>query len=249
MKRKNLSLAIFIGLMVPVLLQAQNGLIVSFKSRWPVNGTSIGLKLGPLAVYGGLDMLKLAADGEQQSTDYGREWYYDDITGEYTEGNLYKQSESSSVYEGEALLALPHAGVKLYLVNAPLRAYLLGSAFLVVPSVSGRGEGSYTGYSPDGAIEYRDSWKEELEQSDLEQIHDALDFIGLTLGFGIEYPVSEHFAVGGEYGFSFLTNSYHSEDEYVAEWDGVVEWKSVWENKGRAALGITNTSITLNYYF
>ncbi|UCH62787.1 MAG: hypothetical protein JSU77_13540 [Fidelibacterota bacterium] len=249
MQRKILTSAILIGLIVPVSLLAQRGLTVSFKSRWPVNGTSIGLKLGPVTVYGGLDMLKLSADGESQSTSYGRQWYYDENTSEYKQSDLYKQSESTSEYEGKALLALPHLGFKLYLVNIPLRAYLLGSAFLVVPSVSGRIETSYIDYHRDGTIQDQDSWKAELDESDREQIHDVLDFIGLTLGFGIEYPVSEHFAVGGEYGFSFITNSYHSEDEHIDEYEGLVEWKSEWESKGRTALGITNTSISLNYYF
>ena len=117
MKRKILTSAILIGLMVPVSLPAQRGLTVSFKSRWPVNGTSIGLKLGPLAAYGGVDLVRLAYQSDYESTYYDRDWETD---------RLYRSSESESEYDIKARLAVPHAGLKFYDVQSSLKAYLLG---------------------------------------------------------------------------------------------------------------------------
>lgn len=41
----------------------------------------------------------------------------------------------------------------------------------------------------------------------------------------------------------------HSKDEEIEQDNGVVVWKDKWEEKVKGNLGITNTSITLNYYF
>ena len=77
----------------------------------------------------------------------------------------------------------------------------------------------------------------------------ALNFWGITLGFGLEYPFSEQFSIGGEFGFRYFTNSATNEGSNVDEYDREVHWKEKWENKIDAALGITYTLLSLNYYF
>ncbi|MBA7642543.1 MAG: hypothetical protein GH143_08970 [Calditrichaeota bacterium] len=249
MKRKILTSAIFIGLMIPVSLPAQRGLTVSFKSRWPVNGTSIGLKLGPLAAYGGVDLVRLAGNFESTSTTYDREWYYDYETEQSEYSDLFLRHQSTSSFKGAALLIIPHVGVKFYLMQSALNAYLFGNGRLIIPSVEGRSQGWWKDYDPDGNVMDQDSWDDYLTETDRKKIHDALDFIGLTLGFGVEYPLNQHFTVGGEYGITYFTNSWDQKDESIDEWDDMVQWKRQWEQKTKATLGITNTSITLTYYF
>lgn len=249
--KRTILVAILISMIVPITLQAQkSGLTVSFKSYGPINGTSVGLKLGPLAVFGGLDIARISAEFESSSTRYRKDEYYDSQTGDYSYSPLYKYYESSSSFMGNALLAIPHVGGKLFLSQSPLIFYIFGAGRMVIPSVEGISEGEWTRYDMDGRVTDSDYWSEELEEPDKEQIYDALDFIGITLGFGVEYPLfSENFTVGGEYGLMFFSNSYLYEDEYTNEEDGIVVYKRELVEKVKGDLGITNTSISLNYYF
>ncbi len=250
--KRTILVAILISMIVPITLQAQkSGLTVSFKSHGPINGTSVGIKLGPLAVFGGLDIARISAEFESSSTSYHTDWYYDSQTGDYVRSPIYKYYESSSSFMGSALLAIPHVGGKLFLSQSPLISYIFGAGRMVIPSVEGSVEEERRWYDVDGDLIDSDDFTEELEESDKEQIYDALDFIGITLGFGVEYPLfGENFTVGGEYGLMFFSNSYFYEGESTNEDDdGIVIWKREWEDRIKGDLGITNTSITLNYYF
>ena len=240
MKRKILTSAILIGLMVPVSLPAQRGLTVSFKSRWPVNGTSIGLKLGPLAAYGGVDLVRLAFQSDYESTYYHRDWETD---------RLYRSSEYESEYDIKARLAIPQAGLKFYAVQSSLKAYLFGEVFLILPSVEGKDKGKDVNYNPDGTIAWIDEWDDTLDKKEVKQIEDILDFFGLVGGFGIEYPLSEQFSIGGEFGFRHIANTFVSDDEWVDEWDGTIYSKETWKQQVEMSLGSTFTSLTLNYTF
>lgn len=206
--KRTILVVILISVIVRITLQAQSELTVSFKSYGPINGTSVGLKLGSLAVFGGLDIVRITAEFESSSTTYDTDWYYDYYTEDYVYSSLYKKYESSSSFEGNALLAIPNVGRKLYLSQLPMIFYIFGTGRMVIPSVDGRSEEEWKHYDMDGSIIDSEYWEKELEESDKEQIHDALDFFGITLGFGVEYPLfSEYFTVGGEYGLTFFSNS------------------------------------------
>ena len=221
-------------------VKAQSGLFVSFQSRFPIPGTSAGLRTGPLAVFGGLDIFRISANYDYESTTY----QYD-----FANSLLYKYRETTTSFKGSAQLVIPRVGARFYLGSAATRFYLLGDIMLIIPAVEARAAEKTVYYNPNGTL--RDTFEsdEELTDEDKKSIHDALDFISLALGLGAEYALSEHFAIGGEYGLRIFFNSFEDEDEYEEDFDGVVHYRDLWKSSTEAALGITYTSFSLNYYF
>ena len=72
-------------------------------------------------------------------------------------------------------------------------------------------------------------------------VEDALDALGISLGYGTEYRVSEQFSIGGEV---FFTGAY-----WDAEEKGSSYYAGDWKRKTKAILGGTLARATLNYYF
>ncbi|MFB0516732.1 MAG: hypothetical protein ACETWG_09035 [Candidatus Neomarinimicrobiota bacterium] len=237
--RKALS-TLIASLLLGPLLYAQSGVFASFKSGSPSTGTSIGMKFGPLAALGGLDILTISASFDEESTAYERDWQTD---------RLYKYREYSESFEGSAQLIMPHIGARLYLKNLPSSLYLLAEAQMTIPSIKGKSKGERTYYSPDGSISDFDGWEEELSKEDQERINDVLDFVSVALGFGAEYHFSDHFSIGGEYGMRIFTTSFKDEGEDEDSYDGTVDWREEWVTEAEVGLGTTYTSFTLNYYF
>lgn len=231
--------------LIPLALSAQNGLFISFKSGTPISGSMVGLKLGPLAPFGGLDIVRLSGKFEDELTTWDAEylgWNYQTDQPEY--GPLYMDYERSSTFEGSALLLMPHAGARFYLN----KFYVMGDLMLVLPSVKGKSKGERIYYDSDGLPYDIDRWDDELEDEDREDIHDALNFMVLSAGIGAEYAFSEHFSVGGEYGLRLAMNSIDSGGKDMDE-DDPVSWKEEWANKVSMALGVTYTCFTVNFYW
>ena len=233
MKRK-VFVAVLIISIFPVLLCAKSGITASFKTGFPISGTSIGLKLGPLNPYGGLNIAKISGSFESSRTY----WYTD-----WDTEQLYKESEYSSSFEGSAILFIPHVGIKMNL----WKTYILSELMFCIPSIDGRSEGKEIEYNPDGSIDWSDEWDNELSKDNKKKIKDALDFMGLKAGFGAEYFFNERVSIGGEFGLRLLFNSYIDEDTDEDIHDGVVEYRRKWKDKLAATLGGTYTSFSLNF--
>ena len=73
---------------------------------------------------------------------------------------------------------------------------------------------------------------------DEKEIRDALDLIGLTIGFGVEYFPSDQFSVGSEASMNLI---YHS-TESTGDFDN-------YKSETRTILSALMTKVTLNYYF
>jgi hypothetical protein len=247
--KKHTLILLVLGLSISTFLHAKSGLTISFKTGVPTHGTQIGLKIGPLAVLAGVDSIRLTGNFEENVTYYERDEIYNSQTGGWEWTDLYKYKEYSSEMQGQGLLTIPNISGKFYAIQSSLNAYLFGSAQMVIPSVDGWEKSSTTYYDADGSITDRSSSETYLSDSDKEQIHDVLDSIGLTLGFGIEYPLDKHFSIGGEYSLTYYSNQYAHEDQDTDDYDTITSWKKEWEEKARGDLGITGTRFTLNYYF
>ena len=233
MKRK-IFCAMLIVSILPVLLCAESGLTASFKTGFPISGTNFGIKLGPLNPYGGFNIARISADFESSRT------YWDT---DYFSGQLYKESQYSSSFEGSAMLFIPHVGLKMNF----WKAYFLGELMLCIPSVEGSSEGEDIEYNVDGSIDWRDDWDSKLSDDDKKTIKDALDFFGLKAGFGAEYFLSERVSIGGEFGLRLIFNNFNDEGTDEDEYDGTVEYRRKWKDELSASLGVTYTCFSLNF--
>ncbi len=164
--------------------------------------------------------------------------------------DLYKDYERESTLSGSATLFAPHAGLRFYLKQNPLKLYVKAN-LLLLPSINGESKYERTWYDQDGNVTYHDRDKDEMSDSDKEDIHDALDFVFFMPGVGVEYPFSDHFSIGGEFGLRFIFNKmeYKGEDKGYDDYDDITYWKEKWSEMISATVGITYTSITLNYIF
>ncbi len=221
-------------------LYAQDGLFASFRLGAPFSGTSVGLRLGPLAAYGGLDIITFSASFDDESTTYEKDW---------NTGNLYKYRDRTESLDGSARLIMPQVGARLHLAGQTVNLYLHGNAQLTIPSVEGHGSYKSIRYNPDGSIAYTDEDDYELTDEDKERIHDVLDFISVSVGFGAEHYFSNHFSIGGEFGLRLFLISFENEGEEEDVYNGSVDWRRQWKTVAETSLGTTYTQFTLNYYF
>lgn len=139
---------------------------------------------------------------------------------EEAEDEIYDDTSSRTTLT----LLLPRVGFRGY--RSPvgdLEHYTFVEVFYVIPMVDGEEDG------------------EKMSNKEKEEIEDALDALGISLGYGTEYHVSEQFSIGGEL---FFTGAYWDAEEKVSGYYG-----GDWIRKSRAILGATIARATLNYYF
>ncbi len=118
-----------------------------------------------------------------------------------------------------ARFLIPRIGARLLGTRSgDLNSYYFGETFLILPFISGS----------------------DISNDDIDEIKDATDLIGITLGSGVEYFFSESFSLGGELTFNmvFHSVSYESEDEYES-----------YQSEFSTRIEATFTQITFNYYF
>ena len=129
----------------------------------------------------------------------------------------YSYDSESGSSDFSAHLFIPSVGVRLLGARTgDLRSYTLVEAFYLLPVVS----------------------SSEFTGDDEKEVRDALDLIGLTLGFGAEYFVSHQFSVGSEASLNLI---YHSTDR-TEDFDN-------YTRETRTILSAVLTNVTLNYYF
>ncbi|MFC1484665.1 hypothetical protein ACFL6Q_06440 [Candidatus Neomarinimicrobiota bacterium] len=141
----------------------------------------------------------------------------------YAGGSLSSEEESD-YSEGTSsrtalTLLMPRVGFRRYRTGVScLDHYMFAEIFYVIPLVNGEEDG------------------EKMSSEEKEEIRDDLDVLGLSLGYGTEYHVSEQFSIGGELFFTGVHWSETDEGDY-------------WSSKTRVLLGATIARATLNYYF
>ena len=120
--------------------------------------------------------------------------------------------------EGGASMIMPHGGIKLYL--KPRTAGMTSPYFLVDV------------FKAFTSVDLGDD--EESTEDAEEFAEELLSPFGLNLAFGAEYHFSDHFSLGGEYGFRYLMSK--------AEMDEV-------DLEISTSMGMTYAAITANFAF
>jgi hypothetical protein len=132
-----------------------------------------------------------------------------------------------------------------------LKAYLNGDLFFSIPSVSGKEESSWR-HTYDGQTESGHS-SGKLDKKTEELIEDVLSFWGFNLGFGTEYMFSEHFSVGGEYGFRLFFDKIKYHDEESSSYGDpqyyYYSYQNKWEDELSLTLKMNYAVVALNFYF
>jgi hypothetical protein len=231
--RMRILFVVLILIVLSVILYAESGITASFKTGFPLTGTSFGLKLGPLNPYGGVDIARIYGKYESSYTSWKSNYY---------DGLLYKNYERSSTFEGSAMLFIPHAGLKFYL----WKAYLVGEMAICLPSISGTDKGERINYDSNGNIYDIEKWDDKLSKDDKKMLKDALDFIGMKFGFGAEYFFNDHVSIGGEFGLRIILNNFTNEGKYEV-CNEYYDYREKWSKDLSAMLGVTYTSFSLNF--
>ena len=129
-----------------------------------------------------------------------------------------------------ATLMIPSIGARYYLSSKELKRYVYASFLKSIATVSAK---TKTGTS-----------ESKFEGAAKDQLTSLLGFWGVSAGFGAEYPFSEHFSVGGEYGFRYLRT--HAKGDADA---GSLLLTEGMSDEVTASLKHSMARIVLNYEF
>lgn len=141
---------------------------------------------------------------------------------------------------------IPRVGLKYTFGNSGLRKYFFGDGFKCFPFVSFDGPHTRRHYNPDGDItsEYVDDISLEKEEKDA--LEALLGVWGVTVGFGVEYPLSEGFSIGGECGARMYFGS--ADHTYIEpEGAGPEDWSETWESELSVSLKTSYAAIVLSF--
>ncbi|UCD38307.1 MAG: hypothetical protein JSW54_02165, partial [Fidelibacterota bacterium] len=141
--------------------ESPRGLFFSFHNKSPFASTKIGVRNGPLALFGGLDLIRIGLTMDDDYTSYATD---------YVTGRTYKDYESEDHVEFTGVFFIPHAGLKYFLRESPLSLYVTGDIFFILPSIKGASEGREVEYNPDGSVYWIDDWDYSLETDEEEMI-------------------------------------------------------------------------------
>lgn len=211
----------------------------SVKSGTAIQGANFGYSLNQkLCLYGGLDVVGISVDFEGKDSDY-ESWNY----GGQTYSNEYLDKWE---YSGSAILFIPRLGCKYKLFTNDLHPYLYGDLFKSFASVDVAGKEESWEWE-DGELEYYDLDKIDLKKES-GALADFLGFWGINFGVGVEYPISEHFGVSGEFGFRMLFASSEYKDLNSGS-SYQEEWREEWKYEIVTTFKATTSSISINYHF
>jgi hypothetical protein len=232
-KHKLVCAVVAIALLVPALSFA-GPLVFSMSPGQGVQSAQVGLSMGKFMPYFGLDLMgisgKVKADYEYTDS------YYDTGEGAWVD---YVSQKSTVDASAGATLLIPHIGARFYFATEPLKPYVFLGFLKSMPFVSAKISGTDNYFNPDGTSDGSDTYSAKLEGDAKDVITKPLGFWGMNLGFGAEYPFSENFSLGGEYGLRWFHTSTESSgllgDEMSAEMS--------------ASLKLTTARVVLNYNF
>lgn len=226
---------------------AQSKFAFGVKPGMGIQNSYFGFTAGRFLPYAGLDLLWMTVNFKE--TDYRSS--YDEHYGQTSTSTYWEERTT----KGKAILLIPHFGSKFYVYGSEasegLRTYLNGDLYFSIPSVSGEEEESWR-YTSDGLTESGHS-SEKMDKETEELVEDVLSFWGFNLGFGTEYMFSEHFSIGGEYGFRLFFNKIkmHGEDSGSYGEPGYYyhSYQEKWDDELSLTLKMNYAVVALNFYF
>ncbi|MBL7192146.1 hypothetical protein ISS30_10675 [bacterium] len=219
-----------------------------------INSADFGVKMGAVNPYIGIDIAWV-------TVSFNESYDYNFIYPSYSGAAFQTISKETYEMNGNAILFVPHAGLKIYFndefITGKTIPYLRGGFFMSIPSVSvDWKETDENWYYENGVLVDYDPWEDsgELEDEELELVEDILSFWGLEIGFGAEYFFSDNFSLGGEFGMRMLFNDVKAsgDDEWSSGQQGSSYYEhqtEAWEDEVSATFKLTYAVLTLNYHF
>jgi opacity protein-like surface antigen len=142
--------------------------------------------------------------GGQLGMSYGKLQPYIGLDIMGASGKIRLDDTESDAFEemsAGVTLYIPSIGARYYFGSSEVKPYVYAGFLKSIATVSIKVE-TNTG-------------ADELEGDVKDQLTSLLGFWGVNAGFGSEYAFSEHFSVGGEYGFRYLRT--HAEGDGGAD--------------------------------
>lgn len=238
MGRKMKKVFIIIGIVV-ISVYSWGGTYFSVKSDKYVQNSEIGLKLGNLAISGGIDTLFFSINNKATNSTQIKE-YTENNYGEY-ELDWSDSNEFEVITSGSARLFIPNVGLKLFLSNKRASPFVFGTIYKSFANID------YTLGSEGTSEELPDNIKDSIE--------DLLGFWGINIGLGGEYKVNDSFSIVAEHGFRLILSTTVSKEEkrtsYESHYYGnkIKEEINKWENSLKGKFGFTYTNIGVSFNF
>jgi len=205
------------------------GVIFSIRPGAPAHGMQLGFGSGkPVNPFIGFDYGFFRIS---QETDYTYYDYYDTLD---DNGNWVEVVDTITTDVDMKLamhFLIPNAGLKINFKHKKLSPYLkLGFAYIFpIASFS---------YTLDGEDMTQDPEFKKMADEMKDNVRSAVTTLGISCGFGTEYFFSDAFSVGGEFSFNLALNKMNFG---MSELDFAVDVG--------AAFGITQSTISFNFYF
>jgi opacity protein-like surface antigen len=238
-KHKLVCALVAITLLIPALSFAAP-LVFSMSPGQVVQSAQVGMSMGSLMPYVGLDLMGVSGKVKVNYTSsFG---YYDEFNN-FTEGTL-RESED---IKASAMLLIPHIGARFYFATEPLKPYVYTGFLKSLPFVSAKESYSARLYDESGHLLESQSSSSELTGDAKDAVTHPLGFWGLNLGFGAEYPFSENFSLGGEYGLRWFHTGSKSAGSSGSGGDSFLT--DALDSEMTASLKLTTARIVLNYQF
>lgn len=232
----------------------------------------IGVELGPIAPFLSFCGVVFQGTGDLYDAFWGD--YTDPETGETDNLEMSSETIAEGTVSFETLI--PSVGLRLKVLGRdPIRAYVFASAFRAITTVSVEGtvieryydeSGLSSEYShvlrdgtvttsvsrflPNGTIEESD--EDETDIADLiTAAEELLSPIGGSGGIGVEYRLSDHLGLFGEFAANLLLPkaAFSREDSFDNDEDRLDDWKREVTGSLQARIGITRTSLGVRFHF
>lgn len=238
--KRQFGVFLILGLLLIPTISNGNPFVFEVKPGLGIQSANFGYQMGKMIPYIGLNLIAIGADGTFTETDFNSSM-----------GSTYERVEITDI-SGSATLLIPHIGLKYHFSDpaAAIRPYCVGGVFKSIPIVSVEGDET-TRYYEDGVLTdvYNDNTQLEDEEEDA--IKDLLGVWGFNVGFGVEYPFSEHFSIGGEFGLRlfFASANYDYEDSEDYDDDGTADWRDEFDSELSASLKLSYAAVVLSFSF
>jgi hypothetical protein len=196
----------------------------------------------------GLDYLHLSVKADYSHDDW--DTYYD-FTGNWWtnpnwwEGVLYKRYVTTAEGSASISMYMPHVGLKLFLNNdtKPLRPYIIGNIFYIIPVVKFDGTIVVTEYDHLGRlVEIDDDNANQTLNDVATTIKAEVSTTGTNIGGGVEYKISEYFSIGGEYIIKTFSLN-------ITDGKFRVSTYNVYRGNISTSFGQSNAALVLNFHF
>ena len=254
METRRMFLILFVCFL-PFLLIAESPLF-SVRIGPKLQSSQIGLQIGSIQPYVGLDYLCMGLDASMKET----------YSVSLTDASPFLLAETSTTgMEGNVRIWMPHVGLRYYLNTNKTKPYLFANLFKALPSIDGKESFDLTAYDEQGNMAFVYSESEDLDKATKDMLEDLLGIWGLNFGFGAEYTVNEYFSIGGEFGFKMARSSVSNKNTEIIpleyyyyyyygyysdyNFEGLGDVKSVAETDANVGLTFSYAAICVNFHF